>query len=105
VKGKRNKTLAEMQSKYLAARGLTISTAGKPFMTAMAGQATYVLSEAKELYDAVSDLFATANVDMAECIRHEIADVVLATVTLANIMCVTVEDCIAEKTEADRGRC
>jgi len=29
---------------------------------------------------------------------------VLATVTLANMLGVTVEECIAEKTEADRGR-
>ena len=96
--------LAELQANYLMARGHTPSTAGKPFMDALLGQAAYVQGEAKELEDACSDLFMPASVDVVECIRHEIADVALATVTLANILGVTVEDCIAEKTEHDRGR-
>jgi hypothetical protein len=39
-------------------------------------------------------------------VRHEIADVVLAATTLAGMLPgdVTVEACIDEKTEADRGR-
>jgi hypothetical protein len=96
--------LAELHARYLAERQHTLSTDGKPFIAALTEQARYVLGEARELDDAVNDLFAPATVDVRVCIRHEIADVVLATVTLAKIFGVTVEDCIAEKTAADRGR-
>lgn len=97
-------TLAELQQRYLEVRQHTLSIDGKPWTEAVLAQARYVVGEAKELDDAVNDLFAPANVDVGQCIRHEIADVVLATVTLANLLGVTVEACIAEKTEHDRGR-
>lgn len=97
-------TLADMHAQYLTERQHTLSTAGLSQMKALLDQADYVLGEANELHDAVNDLFAPANVDVRKLVRHEIADVVLATVTLAKILGVTVEDCIAEKTAADRGR-
>jgi hypothetical protein len=96
--------LAELQDRYLEVRRHTLSTAGLTGDLRLLAQAHYVRDEADELVDAVEDLFAPANVDVMECVRHEIADVVLAAVTLANIVGVTVEACIVEKTEADRGR-
>jgi hypothetical protein len=54
----------------------------------------------------VTDEPAAPAVDELRHVRHEIADVVLAATTLAGMLPgdVTVEACIAEKTEADRGR-
>ncbi len=81
---------------------------------ALCAQAAYVEGEARELHKA-ADMLATeldspepGDADWIEdrrrAARHEVADVVLSAVTLANILGVTVEDCIDEKTEADRGR-
>jgi NTP pyrophosphatase (non-canonical NTP hydrolase) len=107
--------LAKLQARYVEVRQHTLSTDGLPFYEAIYAQADYVLDEARELESAAEDL---ANVplvtdetgrpltaeELLTATRHEIADVVLAAVTLANILGVTVEACIVEKTEADRGR-
>lgn len=97
--------LAAAHAAYLGARQHTIRS------KTPAEQARYVHGEALELVEAVDDLAdrmpsarrsgKTAALAHA---RHEIADVVLAAVTLASMLGVTVEQCIAEKTEADRGR-
>ena len=97
-------TLAEKLANYLMVREHTLSTAHLSGATKIIAEAEYVHGEAKELLDAVNDLYAPANVDVMECVRHEIADVVLATTCLAGYLGVTIEDCIAEKTEHDRGR-
>jgi NTP pyrophosphatase (non-canonical NTP hydrolase) len=88
--------LATLQAGYLAARQHTVN------QDTPCGQAAYVLGEAAEL--AVACKRADALNGWPAFVRHEIADVVLAVVTLANMLDLTVEDCIAEKTEHDRGR-
>lgn len=95
--------LAAQQANYLAVRQHTLSTDGMEHEAAIEAQALYVLGEAAELHVACKHSTDGWG-GTAKHWRHEIADVVLATVTLANILGVTVEDCIAEKTEADRGR-
>lgn len=100
--------LAELQRQYLQARQHTLSIDGMSFTDAVTAQARYVRGEALELLDAACDLPANGTDQQAEAagqhVRHEIADVVLSVVTLANLFGWFVEDCIAEKTEADRGR-
>lgn len=99
-------TLAQRQARYLAVRQHTLSTDGMDYDEAIVAQAEYVLGEAAELFVAVKrqEVNTFTPGQTAWHTRHEIADVVLATVTLANLLGVTVEDCIDEKTEADRGR-
>lgn len=109
-------TLAELHACYLEVRQHTLSTANLDYLPKLRAQARYVRGEANELSDSVADycdalLLAryesvpeAFTVDELAHVRHEIADVTLATVTLANIVGVTVEACIAEKTEHDRGR-
>ena len=96
-------TLAELHARYLAARQHTLSTDGMDRDAAIEAQALYVLGEASELHAACKHGTGGWG-GTARHWRCEIADVVLATVSLANILGVTVEDCIAEKTEEDRGR-
>lgn len=95
--------LAALHANYLAVREHTLSTAGMTDIELLLTQAEYVLGEAKELRDAVADL-AVGDSYVWRAVRHEVADVVLATTTLAGFLHVTVEGCIAEKTAADRGR-
>jgi NTP pyrophosphatase (non-canonical NTP hydrolase) len=108
-------TLAEMQANYLEVRQHTLSTAGLPHPEKIYDQVEYVIDEARELKSAIEDLTSKWGVEdetgrkltlreLLTAVRHEIADVVLATVTLASYFGLAVEDCIAEKTEADRGR-
>jgi NTP pyrophosphatase (non-canonical NTP hydrolase) len=97
-------TLAEQLENYLTVRQHTLSTAHLSGADQFIAEAEYILGEAQELLDAVNDLFMPATVDVMACVRHELADVVLAATCLAGMFGVTVEDCIAEKTEADRGR-
>ncbi|HEX5347825.1 MAG TPA: hypothetical protein VFW64_12125 [Pseudonocardiaceae bacterium] len=95
---------------YLAARGHSLSTAALSGTGRLRSQAEYVLGEARELRDAVDDA-ARQRPDVGDDsagwwphARHELADVVLAAAVLARYLDTTVEQCIAEKTEADRGR-
>ncbi|MEO7261558.1 MAG: hypothetical protein ABI047_09945 [Jatrophihabitantaceae bacterium] len=103
--------LAGQLAQYLEARQLTVSTAQLPGVEQLLAGAAYVLGEAIELHDAVvalSEAHERGEVTAAHLrdVRHEIADVILADTALAAMMpgTVTVEACIAEKTEADRGR-
>lgn len=99
---------------YHAARGITLPYAGMPLNEAVSDQATYVHGECKELLDAVDAWLAgPASFDgdphdidahTLRAIRLEIADVVLACAVLADQIDTTVEACIDEKMEADRGR-
>jgi hypothetical protein len=103
--------LAALQAKYLAVREHTLSTAHLTGREQLEAEAEYVYGEARELRDAVLDWVArdepwdAAGVFETH-IRHELADHVLSAATLANMLPgdVTIEACIAEKTEADRGR-
>lgn len=106
-------SLAAMQENYLAVRQHTLSTAHLTGADQLMAEAEYVLGEARELDDAVAELcdddwrhgeYGPARDGLLREVRHEIADVALAIATLAKFLDVTVEDCIAEKTEADRGR-
>lgn len=94
--------LAALHARYLELRQHTLSTDGMDFDEAVEAQAAYVLGEAAEL--AVSCKGGTGGWGVSRHTRCEIADVALSLVTLANLLGVTVEDCIAEKTEEDRGR-
>lgn len=102
--------LKALHAHYITERQHKPSTDGLPLAVAATRQAEYIIGEAQELCDAVNDrlhpplLTADALAETRAAVRKEIADVVLATVTLANLLGVTVEDCIAEKTAADRGR-
>jgi hypothetical protein len=84
----KGRTLAEMQARYLEVRQHRLSTAG--------------LANDGLVVDTAGCPITTS--ELLTATRHEIADVTLAAVTLANLLGVTVEACIAEKTEADRGR-
>lgn len=95
-------TLAELHSRYVAERGHTLSTSHLEFGDAVVAQADYVSGEADELVTAAR-VWAVKGYH-AEALRNEIADVILSTVTLAKILGVTAEDCIAEKTAKDKGR-
>lgn len=111
-------TLADRQRRYLKVREHTLSTAAIVTLDRFVEQARYVLGEAGELRYAVRDYVlaldaaqfeddpAAFAVDELQHVRHEIADVVLAATALAGMLPggVTVERCIDEKTEADRGR-
>jgi NTP pyrophosphatase (non-canonical NTP hydrolase) len=103
-------TLKELQRHYLEARGHTLSIAGMGHDDALRAQARYVRGEALELCDAAEDMLALDRDDdfgmdaAGDHLIHEIADVVLAVVTLANLFGWSVEDCIDAKTEFDRGR-
>jgi len=106
--------LAEALDTYLTVRQHTLSTAHLTGVVQLQAEAAYVLGEARELQGAIDALalgMAAGVSDGAlaliwEHVRHEIADVALAVTTLAGFLPgdVTVEGCIAEKTEADRGR-
>jgi NTP pyrophosphatase (non-canonical NTP hydrolase) len=89
--GNEDGTLKGQHARYLAEREHTVN------QTTPLGQAEYVLGEASELVTAAEEGVLTE-------IRNELADVVLACVTLADMLGVTVENCIAEKTIKDRGR-
>ena len=90
--------LKSQHARYLTERGHTIN------QTTLIGQAEYVLGEVQELCDAVGDLAQYDGYAERWQVECELADVVLSAVTLANMLGVTIEYCIAEKTEADRGR-
>lgn len=85
--------LDALLSRYLDARGLVNAD-----VIDIEDQAKYVVAEALELYEAVLSGFPSA------AVRLEIADVALAVALCARVAWTTVEECIAEKTEADRGR-
>lgn len=102
--------LAAQLANYLKARQHTLSTAHLDGIEKIKAEASYVFGEAAELRGAVQDL---ATFDewgtepppaLLDHVRHELADVVLAATTLAGFLGTTVEECIAEKTEKDRGR-
>lgn len=100
-------TLAELQQRYLEVRQHTPSTAGLPLDEKLIAQARYVLCETWELLDAVEGLAVVDRLAQAGAragVRHEIADVVISATVLAGYLGTSVEACIAEKTEADRGR-
>lgn len=103
--------LAAQLANYLAARQHTLSTAHLTGMEQLLAEAAYVRDEAQELYDAMVALADAAEHGMStrlhmRDVRHEVADVALSVTALAGMLPggVTVEACIAEKTEADRGR-
>lgn len=116
--------LADLLAAYLEARQHTLSTAHLTGWDQLLAEASYVLGEALELRDAVMGALYTwhlagpeRRVELMRAIGHEVADVALADTTFAEILGkpewavwmaslepVTVERCIAEKTEADRGR-
>lgn len=107
--------LAEALDTYLTTRQHTLSTAHLSGFDQLLAEADYVFGEARELRDAVRELALLHDGSLRTeperavlwtHVRHEIADVVLAATTLAGMLPgdVTVEACIAEKTEADRGR-
>jgi NTP pyrophosphatase (non-canonical NTP hydrolase) len=103
--------LAGQLARYLEARQLTISTEHLTGVEQLLTGAKYVLGEAIELHDAVVALAEAhergeVTAEHLRNVRHEIADVTLADAVLAGMMpgTITVEACIAEKTEADRGR-
>lgn len=80
-------TVEARLDRYLEARGIPLPK----------GTVKYVLGEAKELVEAhkIGDGWG---------VELELADVVLACAVLARQLGTTVEDCIAAKTEHDRGR-
>lgn len=110
--------LAAALARYLEVRQHTLSTAHLTGLDQLVAEARYVRGEATELRDAVDDYVAARNFAQFEAdpesfgvgelrdVRYEIADVVLAATCLAGMLPgdVTVEACIAEKTEHDRGR-
>jgi NTP pyrophosphatase (non-canonical NTP hydrolase) len=103
--------LAGQLARYLEARQLTLSTSQLPGIEQLLAGAAYVLGEADELHRAVLALSEAhdrgeVTAEHLRNVRHEIADVTLADAVVAGMMpgTVTVEACIAEKTEADRGR-
>jgi NTP pyrophosphatase (non-canonical NTP hydrolase) len=87
--------LAALHAHYLTERQHAIRS------TTPGTQARYVLGEAQELVDSMT---TTGQPRYFTATCWEIADVVLAAVTLAKMLGVTVEGCIAAKTAADRGR-
>jgi hypothetical protein len=101
-------TLDELLTNYLAARGVDLDRSTTDPRSAVLAQADYVRTEVNELHDAVADWYADGEVGheakRLRPVRHEIADVVLAATRLARLVGTTVEDCIDEKTEHDRGR-
>lgn len=100
--------LESQLARYLDARGHTLSFAALRGPDRLRSQAAYVLGEARELRDAVTDAARERAADLDgvwwEHARHELADVVLSAAVLARYLHTTVETCIAEKTEADRDR-
>lgn len=106
-----DRDLADLESQlalYLTARGHTLSFAALRGPDRLRSQAAYVLGEARELREPVTDAArerpAVLDGPWWEHARHELADVVLSATVLARYLGTTVEACIAEKTEADRGR-
>lgn len=94
-------------AEYLNARGIAFPLAQMPLDEAVSTQSTYIHGEAEELLSAVGEwLDAGADADNSHvgAMRQELADVVLACAVLAEELGTTVEACIHEKTEADRGR-
>lgn len=103
-----SRDLRAMQAAYLESRGHVLSIDGLPFEKALEAQGKYVLGEALELHGAVFEVLSASGDEQQDAanehLRHEIADVVLAVVTLANVAGWFVEDCIGMKTEKDRDR-
>lgn len=97
-------SLADRHFRYLMLRRHALSTAGKPFRERVRAQADYITGEAIELSDAVMAYALSSTSASERAVLHELADVVLAAVTLANYLGVSVEQCIELKTQADRGR-
>jgi hypothetical protein len=97
-------SLEALLTNYLALRQKELSYAALPPAERLKAQADYVRREAQELVDGVTDWIA-GHPDGLRPVRLETGDVALAVTTFARYLDdVTVEDCIAEKTEADRGR-
>ena len=102
--------LEDQLATYLAVREKTLKFATYPTPEAITAQADYVCGEAEELTQAawtvrqIDNNPGTADECTWRSVRLELADVVLACATLARYLDTTVEECIAEKTEADRGR-
>jgi NTP pyrophosphatase (non-canonical NTP hydrolase) len=97
-------SLDALLTNYLALRKKELSFAALPPAERLAAQANYVRGEAQELLDAVNDWIA-GNPEGLKPVRLEVGDVALAVTTFARYLdAVAVEECIAEKTEADRGR-
>lgn len=104
-------TLDDRLARYLAERDHTLSTASLPHLHRIRAQSRYVYGEAVELCGAAEDLVASvghgplrALPGLFRAVRFEVADTVLSATTLARDLGATVEDCIAEKTAAERGR-
>jgi NTP pyrophosphatase (non-canonical NTP hydrolase) len=105
-------SLADMLANYLTVRQHTLSTAHLTGADQLRSEAEYVRGEARELVGEVAVLCdrlgrgGAREATALKRVRHELADVVLAATALAGMLPggATVEDCIAEKTEADRGR-
>ena len=111
-------SLAERQARYFEVRGHMPSSAAVVTLDRFNVQARVVRGEVAELRNAVLDYVddlnaaqhepdpAAAAADALREVRHEIADVVIAVARLASMLPgdVTVEACIEEKIDADRGR-
>lgn len=82
--------LDERLTAYLRARGRLDLAGG-------VAHGRKVLEEAGELIEALA-------LGDAKQIRAELADVVLAASLVARAHCVSLEECIRDKTEMDRGR-
>jgi NTP pyrophosphatase (non-canonical NTP hydrolase) len=109
--------LEVLRQRYFAERGHTPSTERLfDLGRRVESQARYALGEAHELVTAAhwygNALLCAPGAELApaevenrlRAVRLEVADVVIATATLAAYLGTTVEACIAEKTEADRDR-
>ena len=100
--------IESLLANYLTVRGKVLRHAALPPAEAITAQADYVCGEAEELTQAAWTVRQLGNDPKDECtwrsVRLELADVVLAATVLARYLDTTVEACIEEKTEADRGR-
>lgn len=101
-------TLDDRAARYLDERRHTLSTEHLTGSARVVAQARYVKGEASELVAAAEWLQVAVELpeigDALREVRHEIADTVISATITARTLDVTVEDCIAEKTAADRGR-
>lgn len=98
--------LAALAAGYLAARRHTLSTARLDAGARLIEQARYVRGEVDELREALEALVDEPGPRESKLqhARHEVADVAISLAVLAGYLRTTVEACIAEKTNADRGR-
>jgi len=112
--------LIDQLNTYLRVREHTLSTAKLAYPLNLLAEADYVIGEAEELKEAVTELFVylsrhlaagtkpdyAATLTLLAHVRAEVSDVLISTTALCTMIPggVSPEECIVYKTNLDEGR-